>query len=343
MSSGNTHTSRKVLSGFTLIELLVVVAIISLLISILLPSLGSARAQARSSLCASRISQLQKSVLMYSEDYNETPPFMGVGWEDYDKENDKEWPKGSGITRGMWKRWENWLMPDMPDYWATEQPWPEKATVRNGTLFQYSRFESLYRCPEFERVGSSQKSQNTFNYTRTLLGRKWFVPGEPEDASSSPWSDGSSFGSPGPIVKISQVYAAGKLNMFFDERWDRHCGAQATDFAPTPGTAGGGALAGISGGWMCADPMFFPLGDEIGQYHGAKVRSRLMPPGTSTSISPVQQGNSVFYDGHVEPEVDPLPNRYLESFLAPETSAFLGWMSGHIFNQRGLSSANYGS
>jgi prepilin-type processing-associated H-X9-DG protein/prepilin-type N-terminal cleavage/methylation domain-containing protein len=45
-------------SGFTLIELLVVVAILTLLISILVPSLGRAREQARATVCASDIRQL---------------------------------------------------------------------------------------------------------------------------------------------------------------------------------------------------------------------------------------------------------------------------------------------
>lgn len=56
--------------GFTLIELLVVVSIIALLISILLPALGQARAASRAVLCLSQLRQMGLGVHLYAEDYD---------------------------------------------------------------------------------------------------------------------------------------------------------------------------------------------------------------------------------------------------------------------------------
>lgn len=78
--------------GFTLIELLVVVAIVALLISILLPSLGAARRQARLAQCMSNMRQIVTAVLMYSGDARDRfPTTMLPG------------PDGFPSTVGWWK------------------------------------------------------------------------------------------------------------------------------------------------------------------------------------------------------------------------------------------------
>ena len=60
--------------GFTLVELLVVVAIIALLISILLPSLGVAKQLAQSADCSSNTRSLGMAVQMYVTESNEYYP-----------------------------------------------------------------------------------------------------------------------------------------------------------------------------------------------------------------------------------------------------------------------------
>jgi prepilin-type N-terminal cleavage/methylation domain-containing protein/prepilin-type processing-associated H-X9-DG protein len=57
--------------GFTLIELLVVVAIISLLMAIMLPSLSSVRERSRTAVCLSNLRQLSHGWHMYADENND--------------------------------------------------------------------------------------------------------------------------------------------------------------------------------------------------------------------------------------------------------------------------------
>ncbi len=61
-------------AGFTLIELLVVIAIIAILAAILFPVFARARENARKSTCQSNLKQIGTSVMMYTQDYDETLP-----------------------------------------------------------------------------------------------------------------------------------------------------------------------------------------------------------------------------------------------------------------------------
>jgi prepilin-type N-terminal cleavage/methylation domain-containing protein/prepilin-type processing-associated H-X9-DG protein len=63
--------------GFTLIELLVVISIIALLIAILLPVLGSARAASRTAVCLSNSKQMALATVAYATENDMDLPTVG--------------------------------------------------------------------------------------------------------------------------------------------------------------------------------------------------------------------------------------------------------------------------
>ena len=66
---------RRAARGFTLVELLVVIGIIALLISILLPTLSSARQSANQIACSSNIYQVSSGVNLYALDSEQSYPW----------------------------------------------------------------------------------------------------------------------------------------------------------------------------------------------------------------------------------------------------------------------------
>lgn len=64
MSRGFTHPK-----GFTLVESMVVISAIALLVGLLLPALGSARAAARSAVCLSNVRTMAHATLAYAVDH----------------------------------------------------------------------------------------------------------------------------------------------------------------------------------------------------------------------------------------------------------------------------------
>ncbi len=68
------QSAARARSGFTLIELLVVVGIIALLIAIIVPSLGRAKAVSRDAACASNVRQISIGLFAYATSFDGSLP-----------------------------------------------------------------------------------------------------------------------------------------------------------------------------------------------------------------------------------------------------------------------------
>ena len=115
------------LKGFTLIELLVVIAIISILASLLLPSLGRSKEQARMIQCLNNLRQVGISIKLYMDDHTSKFPPNHV----YD--TNSPLPKDTRQALGGF---------DPAPQWLVSYP---VASFR--PLYNYMKPSEVYRCP----------------------------------------------------------------------------------------------------------------------------------------------------------------------------------------------------
>ncbi len=154
-------------SAFTLIEVLVVVAIISLLVSVLLPSLTKARDRARAVVCLSNLHRLGHATVFYTNTYKVHPPFRlqkvlnrSTGmWADYTNRYGRKGP-----------RWQ-WFM----DYGVG-------AVINAGGVAAGSdeMTNDLFLCPSLKGAYERNIRNGAYGYNYQYLGnsRESSIPGE---------------------------------------------------------------------------------------------------------------------------------------------------------------------
>ena len=120
------RSSKQRLRGFSLVELLAVIGIVALLISVLLPLLAKARAEATKVKCMSNLRQLLHAQTMYVADSGGYLTFPN--WS-HDRATADVWPVGWLYAQGQ-----------------TSNP-PAADDVKTGALYPYLKNVQVYRCP----------------------------------------------------------------------------------------------------------------------------------------------------------------------------------------------------
>ena len=136
--------------GFTLIELLVVISIIALLVSILLPALGAARAAGRGVQCLANFRQIGVALNLYAQDNNNYLPPVGP---------DSAYAGGlyaAAISSGQGFRY--FLRPYLPDHSGYNNPvfiCPEAPTTYGVPLSALTRTDSATQAMMFQNANGT--------------------------------------------------------------------------------------------------------------------------------------------------------------------------------------------
>ena len=146
-------TSSGKVKGFTLVELLVVISIIALLLSILMPSLNSVRAQAKRVACGSNIKNMGLGVVMYQHDYKGN--FPTILWN--------PWMDKPNYWQGQLSVYLGWTgNADMTFTYATK-------TTRDLSKYP-DRLLNIFRCPS---VKSSEKTRSVWGHSYGINHYLW--------------------------------------------------------------------------------------------------------------------------------------------------------------------------
>lgn len=145
------------LGAFTLIELLVVVSIIALLISILLPSLASARDQAKAIKCSAQLSGLARGLGTYTAEFNDWIPGMNTSGVTMSAKK-FSMPSNPNVIRDP-------SVPIQPHDWVTPLLSLEM-DLPNNRAKRLQMVTDTYKCPAMAGI-TSIPYPDTFNQTKT--------------------------------------------------------------------------------------------------------------------------------------------------------------------------------
>jgi prepilin-type processing-associated H-X9-DG protein/prepilin-type N-terminal cleavage/methylation domain-containing protein len=134
-------------NAFTLVELLVVISIIALLLGILLPSLSTARQQAKGVVCLSKLKQMALAANAYTADYKGHFPI------------------------GYYKEFSGAIKTDYVWDFITTSTFSSKK-YSPGILWSHTDSMAIQQCPSFKGSSNAGREPYTgYNYNISYIGR----------------------------------------------------------------------------------------------------------------------------------------------------------------------------
>ena len=197
--------------AFTLVELLVVVSMVSLLMSILLPSFKSARDQAKTVVCAARLKQWGLAFSCYAAENNGVWPHCdGLDRQDYDPANpDYHPPKARLHDVADWCGWVD-VLPSLIGY----KPW------RHHSLHQYPDAKTFYQCPWAQPVDGGG-----YNYKPEKYGYFSYAMNSCLELDRNAWKPPGGVDYPMPsFLDTGRIVAAERVILLFEQLLDPHKG-----------------------------------------------------------------------------------------------------------------------
>lgn len=174
-------------AAFTLIELLVVIAVIGMLVALLLPVTGKAKARGQQIACVNNLRQLQLGWGMYCDEHNGVLPLNIQEQTSYSL---------NASTTNSWVVGDASVSADM-------------AFITQGTIYGYIGGSGVYHCPSDHSTIAASETLRTRSYSMD------FYLHDRLDPESAPWIPVGS--QTGLLTRQSEIPFAVKAFVFLDE------------------------------------------------------------------------------------------------------------------------------
>jgi prepilin-type N-terminal cleavage/methylation domain-containing protein len=171
------HPSERRLHAFTLVELLVVIGIIAILVSLLLPTLATAREQANRTACLSSLRQLGLSMLEYSIRNRDRIP---LGYTGPAGSLQKQWNYIAHYNRGGTTR--VMVMGILHEANMIGDPRAFYCASETNPQWQYNTDMN----PWFDLVASPADRSTRLGFATRPINDAWWDPANPETAPRDP-------------------------------------------------------------------------------------------------------------------------------------------------------------